>query len=407
LNFTFAQGTAPSAQIQSFVVNATPPGTPFAASVSPSSVTWLVAPASGVAGSPYNITLNAAALTQGTYNATLSFTSPSGNAQVPIALTITPPPVIVSQPSALVILGNFGATAATSLTVQLTSTDANLPFTAASNSTWLTFSASDTSTPATLTVSANPAGLAAGTYQGSIVVTMPGAANSPYSIPVRFVVVTSALLPRQTAVDNSASFEPATATPNAILSLFSEGLTCSPPQQVTIGGVVAQVLYSSATQINFVVPDGIPTGATSTIETSCNGTVTNTVTIPQTPADPAIFTQSGTGTGQGSIDDSNGTANTAANPAAQDSYISVYGTGFGPLNAASPDGLRRLVFPVAATIGGVPATVVYAGEAPTETLGLQQVNILVPAGANPGPGVPLVLTVNGVNTQAGVTVAIQ
>jgi uncharacterized protein (TIGR03437 family) len=51
--------------------------------------------------------------------------------------------------------------------------------------------------------------------------------------------------------------------------------------------------------------------------------------------------------------------------------------------------------------------VLYAGEAPTETLGLRQIDILVPANAPVGTSVPIVLTVYGVNTQSGVTVAVQ
>lgn len=98
--------------------------------------------------------------------------------------------------------------------------------------------------------------------------------------------------------------------------------------------------------------------------------------------------------------------NTASNPAKAGDYISVYGTGFGPYAAPSADGLTRLQFPVTATIGGIPAVVSYAGAAPLETTGLQQINILVPSGAGAGPAVPLALTVNGVSTASGVTIVL-
>jgi uncharacterized protein (TIGR03437 family) len=89
------------------------------------------------------------------------------------------------------------------------------------------------------------------------------------------------------------------------------------------------------------------------------------------------------------------------------SYISVYGTGFGSLNPPAADGLRHLAAAVAAAIGGTNATVVYAGESPDETTGLQQINAQVPAGISPGPDVQIVLTVNGASTQASVTVAVK
>jgi uncharacterized protein (TIGR03437 family) len=37
----------------------------------------------------------------------------------------------------------------------------------------------------------------------------------------------------------------------------------------------------------------------------------------------------------------------------------------------------------------------------------QQINILIPAGTPSGPATPLVLSIGGVSTQAGVTLAIQ
>ena len=74
----------------------------------------------------------------------------------------------------------------------------------------------------------------------------------------------------------------------------------------------------------------------------------------------------------------------------------MYGTGFGALNPPGADGLRHVVAPVTATIGGTAATVAYAGEAPGETIGLQQINIQVPTSIAPGPDMAISLSVNGV-----------
>ena len=43
-------------------------------------------------------------------------------------------------------------------------------------------------TPGMVTVSVNPAGLPAGTYNGTVLITAAGAANSPLRIPVTLVV---------------------------------------------------------------------------------------------------------------------------------------------------------------------------------------------------------------------------
>jgi uncharacterized protein (TIGR03437 family) len=62
---------------------------------------------------------------------------------------------------------------------------------------------------------------------------------------------------------------------------------------------------------------------------------------------------------------------------------------------------------VTATINGVNAPVQFAGAAPGEVNGVIQVNITVPAGAGTGNALPLVVTINGVSTPFGPTVAVQ
>jgi hypothetical protein len=58
---------------------------------------------------------------------------------------------------------------------------------------WLSLTASNSLTPGTLTVSANPTGLAEGVYTATITLSAPGAANSPISIPVTLAVKTAIL----------------------------------------------------------------------------------------------------------------------------------------------------------------------------------------------------------------------
>jgi uncharacterized protein (TIGR03437 family) len=65
------------------------------------------------------------------------------------------------------------------------------------------------------------------------------------------------------------------------------------------------------------------------------------------------------------------------------------------------------VQPITATIGGVPAEVVFAGLAPKWTMGLQQINVLVPDDCAIGPAVPIRLRVGPYSTQADTTVAIE
>ncbi|MFN7919855.1 MAG: hypothetical protein U0Q16_07140 [Bryobacteraceae bacterium] len=53
-----------------------------------------------------------------------------------------------------------------------------------SNQTWLTASPSNGTAPSNVSVGVSTAGLAAGTYNGTVTVTAPGAPNSPKTIAV-------------------------------------------------------------------------------------------------------------------------------------------------------------------------------------------------------------------------------
>ena len=70
--------------------------------------------------------------------------------------------------------------------------------------------------------------------------------------------------------------------------------------------------------------------------------------------------------------------------------------------------MRRLASTVTASLVGatiIPLTVQYAGEAPTETSGLQQINLFIPANVPAGPQ-QLILQAGNAQTQTGVTITV-
>jgi uncharacterized protein (TIGR03437 family) len=91
--------------------------------------------------------------------------------------------------------------------------------------------------------------------------------------------------------------------------------------------------------------------------------------------------------------------------------LSLYATGEGQTLPAGVDGkpaappLPQPVAAVTVAIGGVSAVVRYAGGAPGLIAGVMQVNVVVPAGVS--GTAPVVLTVGGVASQGGVTVAVR
>ena len=133
-------------------------------------------------------------------------------------------------------------------------------------------------------------------------------------------------------------------------------------------------------------------------------------TVNVVAAAPGIFTMGATSQGA-VLHHPNYQINGPNSPAARGSYIMVYATSGGATTPASVDGqmvqqAQELQLPVTATIGGLPATVVWAGGPPNLVTGVLQVNILIPEDAPVGDDVPLVITVGGVSCQQGVTIAV-
>ncbi len=60
-----------------------------------------------------------------------------------------------------------------------------------------------------------------------------------------------------------------------------------------------------------------------------------------------------------------------------------------------------------ATVGGLPATVQFAGEAPGDVTGVFQINVLIPEGVTPGSAVGVTVAIDGVSSPIGTTIAVQ
>jgi uncharacterized protein (TIGR03437 family) len=134
-----------------------------------------------------------------------------------------------------------------------------------------------------------------------------------------------------------------------------------------------------------------------------NGVASTPVSLNVNASAPGLFTSDASGIGQAAALNQDNTANGVFNPAAVGSVVALYGTGGGTLTT---DALPLLTLPVTATVGGIPATVSYAGIAPGLVQGAMQVNVQIPSGVTPGPAVPIVITVGNAMSNS-VTLAIQ
>ena len=164
----------------------------------------------------------------------------------------------------------------------------------------------------------------------------------------------------------------------------------------------APLLYVSPGQVNFEVPLGVALGSAELYVSSGDGTVSGeTVQIglvapgvfelnASALAAADILTVSGTTQTYGNVFSINGSGAIVPSPIAlggsgDETYLILFGTGF---QAAGTSG-------VSVTIGGVNATVAYAG--PQGTLaGLDQANVLIPASLAGAGNVTVQLVANGI-----------
>jgi uncharacterized protein (TIGR03437 family) len=229
------------------------------------------------------------------------------------------------------------------------------------------------------------------------------------------------------AIVNAASYQGGAVAPGELVTIFqanlgpgtlvgaqltSSGLVSSnlSGTQISFDGTAAPLIYALAGQVSAIVPYEVSGKQQTVVQYSYNSVVSNNVTLQVAPSAPAIFTQNASGSGPGLVLNGGTSLNTAANPAAGGSVIALLATGGGTTTSLSTDGalapgIGNQTLPVSATIGGVPATVDYAGPAPGEVNGVMQVNLTVPSGMTGAQ--PLVITVGGVASQGGVTVFVK
>ena len=198
-------------------------------------------------------------------------------------------------------------------------------------------------------------------------------------------------------VVNAGSYQGEFIAPGEIIAIFGQNL--GPAQgvgvpvsdgafpftyqgvQVTINGYPAPLLYVSANQVNAIAPFELSGQYLATLQLTLNGVASDPY-----PSDPAA-----TDSGIFAIANSDGAANSAAQPAKAGDYITIYGTGQGIGAIPEVDGqilgstLVLPVQPVAVTIDlSMPATVLYAGSAPSLVAGVLQVNVALPSDLSSG-----------------------
>jgi uncharacterized protein (TIGR03437 family) len=168
------------------------------------------------------------------------------------------------------------------------------------------------------------------------------------------------------------------------------------PDQILVGGVSGAIVSSGPSQVNFVVPASSAQGLT-TVSALAGGQELGNGLVTITATGPAIFVLDNANPSQpGAVENQDYSENSLRNPAQIGSTVSIYATGYGPLDSSGQA-------PVQVYFGDAPAKVLYSAPVPGATA-LWQINVQVPAAVSPGV-VPIFLVAGSVASNA-VTLAV-
>jgi uncharacterized protein (TIGR03437 family) len=186
--------------------------------------------------------------------------------------------------------------------------------------------------------------------------------------------------------------------------------------QVTINGNPAPIFYATPAQLGIQIPTDF-TGTSATIEVTIAGLTSAAQTLSVASVAPGLFSTDQSGHGQGAILIANTNTLVAptgsipgreSRPAKPGEFITIFCTGLGAVTPSLANGEpgknNTTVDKPSVTIDGAPATLEFSGIAPG-FVGLDQVNVQVPAGTRTANDIPVVLTIGGKQSNT-VTIAV-
>lgn len=227
-------------------------------------------------------------------------------------------------------------------------------------------------------------------------------------------------------ITSAASFQSGAVAPGEIVTLFGNFLGPSGGAsgelsggkladsaggtRVLFDGIAAPVVWAGPTQVSVVTPFGIAGRGQVPVVVERGAQRSNAAAVNVVAARPGIFTLTQNGLGQAAaVNHADGAVNSRGTPVGRGESLMVFFTGGGGrgVDGQIATGAAALGGDVTATVGGVAAAVTYAGAAPGLVAGALQANVTIPAAAPAGAAVPLTLRVNGIASQAGVTIAVR
>ncbi|SRR5579871_964249 len=183
--------------------------------------------------------------------------------------------------------------------------------------------------------------------------------------------------------------------------------------QVLFDGVPAPLLYVQSQQINVQAPWELSPNSATHVQVNYNGALSNAAAFKTVPTAPALFLRDFSGNLEAAALNSDGSINSATNPAKAGSIISIWGTGAGPTNPPGVTGgitplspLEFATLPVTAQVDFMNAQVQFVGAAPALSSGVFQINIVIPPNVPSGTNTAVQVSVGGVFS-ASLRIAVQ
>ncbi len=168
--------------------------------------------------------------------------------------------------------------------------------------------------------------------------------------------------------------------PDGTISASLAGVT------LLINNIPAPLLYASATQVNAIVPFNIAGLVSVSLQLQYNGIASNTLNMQVTDTSPGVFVIDSSG--QGAIENEDGSLNSQLNPADPSSVVTLFGTGAGVMAPLPQDGSIistndvTILAPVHVSFAGQDSVVSYKGAALNQPAGVMQISAQLPDGVH-------------------------
>jgi uncharacterized protein (TIGR03437 family) len=270
---------------------------------------------------------------------------------------------------------------------------------------WLSVAPASGSGAGTITVSGSAAGLSPGAYTALLSIASTAAQPQVVSVPVTLVVGASSSISIAGLANNFSGG--LTAAPGMIAAVFGAGMAPAGTAQVapglplplslagvsaTVNGVTAPLYYVSPTQVNVQIP--YETGAgTAVLAIDNNGQVA-TFSFPVAVAAPGLFPSAISNTTGLEVPSASAGDVLLLYMTGEGDVTPTLATGVSPPLSSDPATYPQPRLPVSATVGGVPATLLFQA-IPYGLAGATQIDLVVPSGAAIGPQ-QVVVMVGGV-----------